>query len=86
MTRNLHTESEPVIRNVRTIRINLITAYFRGEVLLTQRVTKPWLLLETIFKYTPFAKSEERQKLSLHHYTKKVSMQENHLTSMILMK
>ncbi|XP_023310636.1 probable cytochrome P450 4aa1 [Anoplophora glabripennis] len=46
--------------------------YRKGEVLLTQRITKPWLLLETIFKYTPFAKTEEKQKLSLHLYTKNI--------------
>nr|WCC58125.1 cytochrome P450 [Pharsalia antennata] len=46
--------------------------YRKGEVMLTRRITKPWLLLETIFKYTPFAKNEEEQKLSLHRYTKNI--------------
>ncbi|KAJ8924674.1 hypothetical protein NQ315_000825 [Exocentrus adspersus] len=46
--------------------------YRKGEVILKERITKPWLLIETIFKYTPFAKTEEIQKLTLHNYTKKI--------------
>ncbi|CAH1959693.1 unnamed protein product [Acanthoscelides obtectus] len=46
--------------------------YRKGEVMLTQRIAKPWLLLESIFNLTPFAKKEYHQKVSLHNYTRKV--------------
>nr|CAI5840714.1 unnamed protein product [Callosobruchus analis] len=46
--------------------------YRKGEVMLTQRIARPWLLLQSIFNLTPFAEKEYHQKLSLHNYTRKV--------------
>nr|CAH7766669.1 unnamed protein product [Callosobruchus chinensis] len=46
--------------------------YRKGEVMLTQRIARPWLLLQSIFNLTPFAEKEYNQKLSLHNYTRKV--------------
>nr|CAH7766671.1 unnamed protein product [Callosobruchus chinensis] len=40
--------------------------------MLTQRIARPWLLLQSIFNLTPFAEKEYNQKLSLHNYTRKV--------------
>nr|XP_023023147.1 probable cytochrome P450 4aa1 [Leptinotarsa decemlineata] len=45
--------------------------YRKGQVILNDRLTKPWLLLETIFSRTTSAQKEIEQKTNLHSYTKK---------------
>lgn len=37
-----------------------------------ERVIKPWLMFESIFKMTNSSEREIKQKMSLHQYTMKV--------------
>ncbi|KAG5884438.1 hypothetical protein JTB14_024381 [Gonioctena quinquepunctata] len=46
--------------------------YRKGKVIFVERITKPWLLLETIFKRTSSAQMEKDQKNNLHSYSKQV--------------
>ncbi|XP_074034463.1 probable cytochrome P450 4aa1 isoform X2 [Leptinotarsa decemlineata] len=49
--------------------------YRKGQVILNDRLTKPWLLLETIFSRTTSAQKEIEQKTNLHSYTKKILLE-----------
>lgn len=45
---------------------------FRGKVLVPLRLTRPWLLLDWIYRMTDNAAAEVNQKARLNDFTKKV--------------
>ncbi|XP_015833284.2 probable cytochrome P450 4aa1 [Tribolium castaneum] len=59
--------------------------YRGGQFLMLHRITRPWLLFNTIFKRTDFSKVEENQKNILQQYTKSIldgKKQNSHGTAM----
>ncbi|KAK9886787.1 hypothetical protein WA026_018439 [Henosepilachna vigintioctopunctata] len=44
----------------------------KGEVLVPYRISRPWMLLDFIFKFTKSSVDEKKQRTNLHEFTKKV--------------
>ncbi|XP_049819229.1 probable cytochrome P450 4aa1 isoform X2 [Aethina tumida] len=46
--------------------------YRKGQITILYRTTRPWLMLESLFKFTSASNMEDQQKSSLHAYTRKI--------------
>ncbi|KAL3284475.1 hypothetical protein HHI36_018636 [Cryptolaemus montrouzieri] len=44
----------------------------KGELIVPYRISRPWMLMDFIFKFTKSAHDEKKQKSSLHAFTKRV--------------
>lgn len=52
--------------------LKLVLFFYRGKVVMPIRISKPWLLLDWIYKLTETASSEMDQKRKLDEFTRKV--------------
>ncbi|XP_063920301.1 probable cytochrome P450 4aa1 isoform X1 [Zophobas morio] len=46
--------------------------YRKGKLFMPYRITRPWLLLQTLFKRTEFSKQEAEHQVLLRNYTRKI--------------